>query len=76
MPNLVECGGEGLVPVGYMAEIAFDPFGCRGYVECERVRAIVSDVSGVIAVARCAKARDDKSYIWELCWLVSVLTCS
>ena len=51
MPNLVECGGEGLVSVGYMAEIAFDPFGCRGYVECERVRAIVGDVPGVVAVA-------------------------
>ena len=40
-----------MVPVGYMAEIAFDPFGCRGYVEGERVRAIVSDLFGVVAVA-------------------------
>ena len=37
--------------VGYMADIAFDPLGCRGYVECERMRAIVGDVSGVVAVA-------------------------
>ena len=51
MPNPVESGSESLVSVGYMAEIAFDPLGCRGYVECQRVRAIVGDVPGVVAVA-------------------------
>ena len=51
MPNLVERGNESLVSVWYMTEVAFNPLGCRGYVECERVRAIVGDMSGVVAVA-------------------------
>ena len=47
MPNPVESGGESLVSVWYMAEIAFDPFGCRGMLNVKESELLSVMCSGL-----------------------------
>ena len=44
MSHFVESGAEGVVSVWYVTEVAFDPFGVRGYVEGESFRAAVNNL--------------------------------
>ena len=49
--DFVKCGCESLVPVRYVAEVTFDPFSSRWYVEGEGVRTVVGDLFRVFGVA-------------------------